>query len=260
MNLLKQRHSTPDEKTSSPLTRTVVCLGDSITRGQVSANYVDLLDEKMSKDGLKFINGGVNNDLAFNVLRRLDDFIDLKPQYVTLLVGTNDILAQHTPYKGWGLRMLKHLPQKANFNWYTTNLSEIIRRIKLWTNAKIGLLSIPVIGEDLHSPAIQVVKKYNIAVRQIAAQEKISYLPVFERQVKYLKTTRTKPEGKAYVHFMLMTGELVAARGLFHVDYETFSRRKGYHLVTDGVHFNQQGAKLIAEEIEKWLRANARQG
>ena len=258
MNLLEQRPSIPIELESSPLTRMVVCLGDSITRGQVSASYVDLLSEKMGKDGLNFINGGVNNDLAYNVLRRLDDFIDLKPQFVTLLIGTNDILAQHTPYKGLGLRILKNLPRKANFNWYIHNLSEIIRRIKLWTNAKIGLLSIPVIGEDLHSPAIHVVRKYNVAVRQIAAQQKISYLPVFERQVKYLKTTRTKPEGRAYVHFMLMTGVLLAARGLFHVDYDSFSRAMGYHLVTDGVHFNQQGARLIAEEIEKWLRSYER--
>ncbi len=257
MNLIDQRPSNPDRQATSALTRTVICLGDSITRGQVSASYIDVLDEKLGKKGFHFVNGGVNNDLAYNVLQRLDNFIELQPQFVTLLIGTNDILAQHTPYKGWGLRMLKHLPQKADFGWYTANLREIIRRIKLWTQAKIGLLSIPVIGEDLHSPAIEAVKKYNIAVRQIAEQEKISYLPLFERQVKYLKTTRTKPEGKAYVHFMLMTGELVAERGLLHIDYDTFSRRNGYHLVTDGVHFNHQGARLIAEEIENWLKANA---
>jgi lysophospholipase L1-like esterase len=256
MNLIDQRPTKPDQKDASPLTRMVICLGDSITRGQVSASYVDVLDEKMGMHGFQFVNGGVNNDLAYNVLQRLDDFIDLQPQFVTLLIGTNDILAQHTPYKGVGLRMLKHLPQKADFGWYTANLREIIRRIKLWTQAKIGLLSIPVIGEDLRSPAIEAVKKYNIAVRQIAEQEQISYLPLFERQVKYLKTTRTKPEGKAYVHFMLMTGELVAERGLLHVDYDTFSRRNGYHLVTDGVHFNNQGARIIAEEIARWLKAN----
>jgi len=256
MNLIKQRPSLPDQKETSPLTRLVVCLGDSITRGQVSASYVDILDEKMGKDGFQFVNGGVNNDLAYNVLERLDDFIDLKPQFVTLLIGTNDILAQHTPYKGMGLRILKHLPQKADYGWYIANLREIIRRIKIWTHAKIGLISIPVIGEDLSSPAIQVVRMYNTSVHQVAVQEKISYLPVFERQIQYLKATRTKPEGRAYAHFMLMTGELLAARGLFHVDYDAFSRRKGYHLVTDGVHFNQQGARLIAEEIEKWLWAN----
>lgn len=254
MNFLNQHPTIQDQKETASLTRTVVCLGDSITRGQISASYVDILNEKMGKDGFQFINAGVNNDLAYNILIRLDDFIELKPQFVTLLVGTNDILAQHTPYKGLGLRVLKRLPQKADFGWYSANLREIIRRIKLWTQAKIGLLSIPVIGEDLSSPAIEVVKKYNTAVRQIAVQEKISYLPVFERQVQYLKSTLTKPEGRAYAHFMLMTGELVAERGLFHVDYDTFSRRKGYHLVTDGVHFNRQGARLIAEEIENWLQ------
>ena len=257
MNLQIQRPASTAHNEASPFTRTVVCLGDSITRGQVSASYIDVLDEKMGQDGFHFVNGGVNNDLAYNILKRLDDFIELKPQFVTLLVGTNDILAQHTPYKGLGLRILKRLPQKADFGWYCANLREIIRRIKLWTQAKIGLLSIPVIGEDLSSPAIEMVKMFNTAVYQIAMQEKISYLPVFERQVEYLKATRTKPEGRAYAHFMLMTGELVAERGLLHVDYDTFSRRRGYHLVTDGVHFNQQGARLIAEEIENWLRASA---
>jgi len=41
------------------------------------------------------------------------------------------------------------------------------------------------------------------------------------------------------------------------VDYDTFSHRNGYHLVTDGVHFNNQGARLIAEEITHWLKDNA---
>lgn len=237
------------------MTQTVVCLGDSITRGQVSANYVEVLEEHMRPDGFQFVNAGVNNDLAYNVLRRLDVDLDLKPQYVTVLVGTNDILATHTPYKGLGLRILKRLPQRANFGWFNANLRQIVHRIKVWTSAKIALLSIPVIGEDLTSPAIELVRQYNTVVRQIACEENTTYLPVFEQQEQYLRTTRTKPEGRAYVHFMAMTAELMVARVIFHEDFDAFSRRKGYHLVTDGVHLNHQGAKLIADEIETWLRS-----
>jgi lysophospholipase L1-like esterase len=255
MDLQKSGFSIYHPNGAAPVTSLVICLGDSITRGQISASYVDILTERMSAEGFQFINAGVNNDLSYNILRRLDVDLDLQPQFVTVLVGTNDILALHTPYKGLGLRILKRLPQKANFGWYSSNLREIVRRIKIWTSAKIALLSIPVIGEDLSSPAIEMVRLYNTAVTQIAVQEQVAYLPLFEQQVEYLKTTRTKPEGRAYPHFMLMTAELVVARALFHVNFDAFSRHNGYHLVTDGVHFNHQGARLISRAIETWLHA-----
>ena len=43
-------------------TQTVICFGDSITHGQVSYNYVNILMEKMSKKGFNFVNAGVNGN------------------------------------------------------------------------------------------------------------------------------------------------------------------------------------------------------
>src|SRR5512146_3284028 len=85
--------SQPKAGQAIPPPRTVVCLGDSITRGQISASFIDQLEQRLAGQGLRFINSGVNGDLAYNVLRRLDDVIEIKPDVVILMIGTNDIVA-----------------------------------------------------------------------------------------------------------------------------------------------------------------------
>lgn len=71
--------------------KVVVCLGDSLTHGRVSHNYVDELDERFPDDYM-FVNAGINSELAFNVLQRIETVIALKPEYITVLIGTNDAL------------------------------------------------------------------------------------------------------------------------------------------------------------------------
>jgi lysophospholipase L1-like esterase len=71
--------------------RLLVCLGDSITAGQVSANYVKLLTGQWKRKAVRVENRGVNGDLAYNVAARLDEVIALQPDALTLLVGTNDV-------------------------------------------------------------------------------------------------------------------------------------------------------------------------
>ena len=74
----------------SSLQRHVACVGDSLTAGQVSVDYVKMLAARDLGRSLRFTNAGVNGDLAFNVLRRLDSVIDLQPDAITVLIGTND--------------------------------------------------------------------------------------------------------------------------------------------------------------------------
>ena len=61
-------------------TRTlVVCAGDSITHGVVSANYVEILERRFAADGYEFVNVGINGHLAYNLLGRLDDVVACRP-------------------------------------------------------------------------------------------------------------------------------------------------------------------------------------
>ena len=51
--------------------RHVVCVGDSLTVGQASVDYVKMLAARNLGRSLTFTNAGGNGDLAIDVLQRL---------------------------------------------------------------------------------------------------------------------------------------------------------------------------------------------
>jgi lysophospholipase L1-like esterase len=70
--------------------KTVVCFGASLTAGTVSADYVAMLRARPALAGFRFENHGSNGDLAWNGLQRLHRVIGEAPDFVTILIGTND--------------------------------------------------------------------------------------------------------------------------------------------------------------------------
>ena len=106
----------------------VVCLGASIVRGQVSYNFVKLLDQRMTKSGFQFINAGIAGDQAYNVLMRLDSVIAYHPDFVIILVGTNDVTATLSPTLARISRMTRRFPQPPSLKFYQDNMLRIVRR------------------------------------------------------------------------------------------------------------------------------------
>lgn len=73
-------------QTSDPSSHLVVCVGASIVRGNVSFDFVGLLEKRLGAKGFQFINAGVNWDYAYNVLKRLDSVVNLQPDFLTILI------------------------------------------------------------------------------------------------------------------------------------------------------------------------------
>ena len=91
--------------------KVVVCVGDSLTRGNASYDYVHVLASRLEPDGYTVLNAGVNGDLAWNVLQRIDAVIRGEPAYVVLLVGTNDARACESDRAAARYERRKALPQ-----------------------------------------------------------------------------------------------------------------------------------------------------
>lgn len=235
------------------MAQTVVCFGDSITCGQISANYVDMLEERMYRDNFVFINEGVNNDLTYNLLRRIDDVILVQPDFITILIGTNDVISS-VRWTGALYNILrKRLPRWPLLEWSYANLLEIIGRLKKETDATLAVCSIPVLGEDLTSRPNRRVMEYNESLKAIAAREGVAYLPVNERQRQYL-IANGLDHGRPYRGSIHLTLDYLVRYLLVHESFETFSRREGFNLLTDGVHLNRRGARFIADLVEEFLR------
>jgi lysophospholipase L1-like esterase len=234
--------------------RRAVCLGASIVRGQVSTNFVNLLNQRMHKYSFHFVNAGVNGDLAYNVLMRLNTVVDKQPDFIIILVGTNDVIGALVPRLAKWYRRVKRLPQLPTEQWYRDNILKIVHYLKENTRAKIALASLPVLGENLTSTFNKTISAYNVHLKEIAIQEQVGYLPIHERQEEYL--ARTQPTGRDFESGGRLTRGLLIRHYLLRQSFDTISKKYGYVLVTDGIHMNSRGASFIIEEIESFLLTN----
>jgi lysophospholipase L1-like esterase len=236
--------------------KTVVCFGASLTAGTVSFDYLELLRARLSLAGFRFVNHGVNGDLAWNGLQRLDKVIAERPDFVSILIGTNDINATLSDRNRLRYLSFNHLSRDPTLGWYEENLRAIVTRLKKETPAKLALLSLAVIGEDLEHEANRKVALYNEVIRRVAAEETIDYLPLHERMVAYLqeheKDRADRPPRLEYRDGLTNVGNALAlhATGL---SWDEVSRRNGLLLTTDCIHLNSIGAGMIADLIEAWL-------
>ena len=233
----------------------VVCLGASIVRGEYSASFVKLLRKRLGDEGYEFINEGVNGDLAYNVLQRLDAVTAHAPDFIVILVGTNDVTAVFSPRVGESMRKIKKLPQLPSKQWYRDNIRDIIRQLKGATHARIGLCSLPNIGEDLNSQGNLLMKTYNTILADLARQEQITYIPVNETQSEYLRSQQTA-SGRVVEAKRLscMTFKFLMLRNVLRLSLDRIARINGFLLTTEGIHMNSRGAAIIADQIEAFLR------
>jgi len=239
--------------------KTVVCFGASLTAGRVSFDYVELLRSRPSLAEYHLINRGVDGDLAWNGLQRLDDVISERPDAVSILIGTNDVNATLSERNLLRYRSFNHLPVDPTLAWYEESLRAIVTRLKTETGARLALLTVAIIGEDLDHEANRKVLQYNEVVRRVARDEKIACLPLHERMVAYLREHEGDraelPPRLAYRDGLINVGNAIAlhATGL---SWDEVSHRNGLLLTTDCLHLNSVSGGMIADLIENWLLGN----
>ena len=232
--------------------KVVVCVGDSITHGRVSHNYVDMTAGKLSDRGFIVVNAGVNSELAYNVLSRIDEIIRCKPDYVTILIGTNDAnssLSQENTARA--VKNMK-LPRTPDRDWFAENLAGICRRLKAETTARIALLSIPPIGEALQSPPLAASIEYSAVIRDIARREGCAYLPLNEKMISYLEENHSpSPHSYSELQSLMYTG--IFKRFIFGSSFDTIAEDNGFLLLTDFLHLNGRAAGMVAEMIIEFI-------
>ena len=95
----------------------VVCCGDSITHGHIGYNWVGSLREKDSSK--IYINAGINADLTWNLNQRVDDIIKHDPDYITILIGTNDAIGSQPVQLIQDYYIeTKNLPKTPSIEWF----------------------------------------------------------------------------------------------------------------------------------------------
>ena len=240
-------------------TQKLVVIGDSLTHGTLSANYVDPLSEQLNREHLQvhIINAGINGDHSFHVLHRVSDIIRCDPDFITILIGTNDVASSITSKTKSIFFSRNKLPQPSTLTSFISNLQSLVTRLKAQTKAKIAILSLPPIGEDLNQPITQASIAFSRAIHDVAEHQNVEYLPLQEAMLEYLDQYPAHPRFVYKQHHTVFMISLI--RRLLGYSNQRLSETLGFRLHIDFYHLNDLGANMIVDLIEEfYLKHQAR--
>ncbi len=178
---------------------TVVCIGDSITYGRVGASYFEMLKSKFGGK-FKFINSGINGNLSYDVLKRIDKVTNMKPDIAILLVGTNDVWATYSEKTMKAYIRKNKLPERPSKESYARNFTEILKRLKTASIEHIGVMSLPLITEDPEHILFKRSAEYSELIKKITSQMDLCYIDLNERQRDYLTKNKKNPSSDLQAH------------------------------------------------------------
>ncbi|RKT86206.1 Lysophospholipase L1 [Saccharopolyspora antimicrobica] len=233
---LRSPDGTPAEACGSPRPA-VVAAGASITRGTLGGDWIGSLRSRSELAGYEFVNAGINGNTSADLLARIDtDVVACRPVAVTILVGTNDVRD--------GIPLAQ----------YRANLAAIIGRIQDGTDARIALMSLPPMGEDLNSEINRRLSDYNRAIEETAASTGADYLPVHERMAEIV-AERENPTSYDFSFPLALSAAI--QHYAFGRSWDDIADVGGRELLVDHIHLSDRGAVVIAELAAGWLSAMA---
>lgn len=238
---------------SSPMgDRPVVVAGASIVRGKASVDFVQLLREEFPTR--TFVNAGVNGNVAWELLQRIDRVIACQPAQVIILIGTNDVQAMLTPDATQSTRKSKQLPEDPSLGWYASCMTEIVRRLQS-CGSDVSLCSLPPIGQDLDAPVNAMVREANAALRSVCEETGSTYVPVYEHLTELL-ASQGATSGPAWTGSWAPGIASLVQHFVLGRSYDAIALSRGWILSPDGVHMDSTGAGIIRDLIAKWLSAH----
>lgn len=214
-----------DDMTENQSTK-IIFLGDSITEQGESFDdgFISLLRQNLSQEEFELVGKGIGGHKVSNLLTRYKaDVIDLNPDIVFIYIGINDVWHKYDFGTG------------SDIDLYERGLKTIISDIKS-LGSKIVLCTPTVIGENTGD--FELGNQF----KDVETMEKMNGdLDKFSEVVRKLSHEYET--------------ELLDLRKIF-MDYlaeNNINNDAAGILTTDGVHLNEQGNKLIADQMIKFI-------
>lgn len=234
--------------------KVVLCAGDSNTQGNMGENWLVRVEKQFPQ--YAFLNAGINADLTHTLLARFDEVIAAKPDFVTLLIGTNDINATMSPQKEKRYRQMKKIVKTPTYKDFRENIIAMIEALKEKTSAQIAIMSLPLISEDMQHSVNLKADKYSEGIKAIADLYQIDYLPLREKQKAYLQKKPNKPKYQ-YEDTDKLIYYAVVLRYILFQSFDKISRILGFQLLTDNLHQNGTSAQMIADLVSEFIQKHS---
>ena len=206
----------------------VVFLGDSITQNAVINSdkfkgFISLLGENVDQN-TELIGKGIGGDKVSDLLTRYrDDVIKLNPDMVFIYIGVNDVWHKYDYGTG------------TDIDLYENGLRQIITDLKE-NGVEVILCTPTVIGEN--KGEFTLVNQFkDIETMEIMNNDLDDYSDVI-RKLSREFDTKLLDLRKIFMQYISENNPKNKSKGV---------------LTTDGVHLNNIGSKLIADEMIKFI-------
>ena len=206
----------------------VIFLGDSITQNAVINSedfkgFISLLEENVNQN-TELIGKGIGGDKVSDLLTRYrDDVIKLNPDIVFIYIGINDVWHKYDYGTG------------TDIDLYENGLRQIINDLKE-NGVEIILCTPTLIGEN--KGEFTLVNQFkDIETMEIMNNDLDDYSDVVRKLSKEFDT------------------KLLDLRKIFmqYISENNHENKSKGVLTTDGVHLNNLGSKLIADEMIRFI-------
>jgi lysophospholipase L1-like esterase len=237
---------------------TVACLGSSTTASKGTYKWIGELESRPRNSRFRFVNLGVGGDLSFNTVGRLGRVIEIQPDRMIILIGTNDILASVFPNFQRIIQVWKRLPEAPSPARFAENLELITHRLRRETNARIALSSLAPVGEEPHSTdAVQsrlndLLATYNGIIRDISSRTDTDYIRLYESFQTQLDRSKT---AKPFTRFSFPAfyRDYLFRQMILRRSFDEISGMNGWEFHIDGIHLNTKGGKILTEVVQQFL-------
>ena len=234
---------------------TLVCLGDSITHARCSSDWVSTIQPTLSRP-LNVVNNGQNSITTYTTLQeRVDWTLACEPDYVVILIGTNDARALVDWPWHWLERACWGLPGPITETSIEANLKGIVEKLLKKHNLQVAICTIPPLGEDLTTVWNQrAVKNVNACIRKVAssAGSRVTLLDLYgalESKIRQSAKTNSSAPSFFWGHVAWQTH----GKQLFQLDWNDMSRWIGNVVLTDAIHLNDTGGVIMNQLVVHWL-------
>lgn len=235
-----------------PSKNIAVFMGDSLTHGAVSYDYVAELSKDNELNNFIFINEGINSQLAYQQLGKIDRIVKMKPNEIFILIGTNDCRATLSDAEYERFNALRKLSVKPTKVWFAHSLRTLVDHLKANTEARVTLISIPPLGEKADSLPFQRSMEYSQAIKQIAKEKKVGYIAFNEtltdaiiqygkKDIKGYELDLGSMYGAIFSHYLLLQS------------WDDISDKRGLQFLTDNLHLNRRGGDILTAKIKERL-------
>lgn len=230
----------------------IVFLGDSITHGRVSYDYVESIRKNPKLTNALVVNEGINSRLTVQILEQLDSVIKLQPDYVFIMIGTNDLKATLSKEEYEQYANLWKLKEPVTENSFVQNLTTIVRRIQNETKTKIILFSPPILGEDPNSIPFLRSKRFAELTKEVATKQKVIYKPLHETLTTGLLSNQNLPKTPYVKNTWKMYWTILKYYSTTST-WNDLGEANGYYYLTDAIHLNERGGQVVETMVLETL-------